>query len=290
MSKTPTTLAGLCERYALTRGLRDGSIYQYDRLTRLFSQYLERDAALADLNDETVSRFLAWLQTRKYSKNTVHRYRAKLLSVWRDCAMRELCEPPRFVRRVPKKQPCPIAWSEEELARIARCTLELLGNLSNGAPRWLYFSALFHTAYETGLRRGDLWALRREQFRADGVVILEEMQKTGWPHIPQVSREVLNAIQRLPGERPLAWPYKGSSTFYRQWRRSIIVPTGVRRGALHQIRRSGATWLAKSAGVEAARKYLAHRTDSMVWHYVDRSVAFGPAPSPPRIGTSGGAL
>ena len=56
----------------------------------------------------------------------------------------------------------------------------------------------------------------------------------------------------------------------------MIVPAGVRPGALHQIRRSGATQLAKQDGLEAARQYLGHRTDAMVWHYVDVSSALGP--------------
>lgn len=284
--RTSEKLSAVCDRYALTRGLRTSSTYQFKRVCDLFDQQLERPATVKDLTDETVSRFLAWMQDEKYSKDTVHRTRARILSVWRDCAMRELAEMPRFVRKVPKKHPCPIAWTERELELIANRCLTMWGNFrKSGIPRWLYFSTLYFVAFDTGLRRSDLWALRRDCFRADGVIVLPEQQKTGWPHIPQVTLEVLNAIALLPGDCPLAWPHKYSTSFYKMWHRYVIKPAGVRPGALHQIRRSGATLIAKSDGIDAARRYLAHRTDSMVWHYVDRSVAFAPAPMPPRIKT-----
>ena len=67
---------------------------------------------------------------------------------------------------------------------------------------------------------------------------------------------------------PLAWP-RG---FY-DVMESLCRLAGVRRGALQQLRRTGATWIAVEGGVEAARDALGHATGDMWRAYVDRRIA-----------------
>lgn len=92
----------------------------------------------------------------------------------------------------------------------------------------------------------------------------------------------MEMIAALPGDRPLACPYRCRSAFYRWWRRAIIQPAGVRPGALQQIRRTGATHLAIEHRSEVQR-YLGHASPEMQRHYIDESLASPITHLPPPI-------
>lgn len=285
----PVTLQDWSARYALRRGLAKKAAYYVGHTIAIFDQWLGRPATVADLDTDTVSQWVAWLEeapapaadSGRYSDRTRAGLRGNLLCLWRFVAEEGECQWPGRIRRAPKPEPQPVAWTLEELRRIRVAAAQARGFVhGSGAPRALYLVTLVDAAYETGLRRGDLWRLEQCHFLANGTVVLRQ-NKTGWPHGPQVQPDTLSRIRQLPGDYPLRWPGTDKG-FYECWRIWVITAAGVRPGALQQLRRSGATHLETIRPQDTSR-YLGHKTPDMKKHYVDRSQAYGPAPMPPKF-------
>jgi integrase len=258
-----------------------------DYCLRSFAQFIGRAATRADLNADAVSRWLESLESNR-ARATVYGYRINLLTLWRDLAEQGLVDPPRRVRRIRKPKPMPVAWTAAEIEALLNRIRALRGCFANGAQWPDYCLALVYTAYDTGLRRSDLWALERKQIRPDGTIVLT-MQKTGRVLCPRLRPETLELLDKLPGPRPLACPVGSGrkDNWARWWRKWVIRPAGIRPGALQQLRRTAATHLAIEHP-EAVQRFLGHESPEMQLHYVDLSIAkpmhyFPPAlPGAPR--------
>lgn len=265
-------LLDVARQYRVIRPLGQQSGYLLTRTTEIFSTFLGHAATVADLDDLTVSSWLEWCESR-YAKWTVAGLRTRILSLWRFAARRKLCGGPGEVRRAPAPVPMPRAWSVDEVGRLVRAA-KLLN------PRAAaYFGALIPAAYESGLRKGDLQRLLREQIRSDGIITIRQ-NKTQQPHVVSVRPETAAAILALPGDPPLRCPWS-TARYGELWAR-LRSMADLHSGGLQQLRRTGATWVAAEHGIEAARQFLGHRTGDMWRHYVDQSLA-SPRPwLPPR--------
>lgn len=284
----PVALRDWCARYSLRRKLDAKAAYYLARTVEVFEEYLARPATIADLEEDNVSEWVEWLETAenprcrdgKFSARSRSGHRGNLICLWRFLAEEKRCNWPGRIRRAPKPEPQPIAWTLDELRKLRVAALAARGLIVNsGALRSLYLSTLLDAAYESGLRRGDLWRLEQTNFLDNGIIFLLQ-NKTGWPHNPQVQPDTLRRIRSLPGKQPLRWP-GDEKCFYECWRIWMIRPSGVRPGVLQQIRRTGATQL-ESLRPADTQRYLGHKTPDMKKHYIDRSQAYGPAPQPPR--------
>jgi len=221
------------------------------------------------------------METQAYSPRTRYGYRSNVLSLWRYLADEHEHRWPGRVRKAPKPEPMPVAWTLDELRKLRLAAESATGRIVHtNCPRSLYLMTLLDAAYESGLRRGDLWRLEQGQFMPNGIIILRQ-NKTRTPHEPQLNPDTLARVRRLPGKLPLRWPGTERG-FYDCWRVWMLKPSGVRPGVLQQLRRSGATHLESIRPHETSR-YLGHRSPDMKRHYVDRSQAYGPAPQPPRF-------
>lgn len=278
---TKTTLQEWCASYTLRRGLGGQSAYVFRHTIDVYDAWLGRASVLADLDEDRVSEWIAWSEA-VYAPRTRAGLRGNLLCLWRYIAeeTKEIAFPGR-VRRAPVPEPQPVAWTLEELRKIRIACVDAPGVICRcQISRSLYLTTLLDAAYETGLRRGDLWRLEQNQFSPNGIIVLRQ-HKTQRPHEPQVQEDTLRRIRSLPGKYPLRWP--GSEKgFYKCWKNHVIVPSGVRHGVLQQIRRTGATQI-ESIRPQDTSRYLGHRTPTMKRNYVDRSQAYGPAPQPPKF-------
>lgn len=276
-----TSLWGAVDQYLVYRRLQQNSAYQLRRTLQLYEGWLERSATVDDLVDDQVSRWLARLEMT-HAQRTVAGHRGNLLTLWRDCADRGLCAPPRRVRRVPRPDPCPVSWTMDELRAIVAACGQVEGLFRRThAPRCVYLSTLVKFCYESGLRRSDVWRVDRSQVRPDGSIVLCQ-HKTARAHTPRIMADTYEGFTALPGDRPLACPYESDSSFYGLWNDAVIARAKVRPGALQQIRRTGATHLA-IAHPHAVQRYLGHRTATMQRHYVDLSIAAPQAHLPPPL-------
>lgn len=284
--KHPKTLLAWLADYVLFRSISDNSAYQMRRTIGTLREWLARDPMDDDLNDRTISEWIASMQKREsHSPTTIAGHRTKLLCLWRFAADRGAVDPPHRVRDAKRPEPAPISWTIGELQDIITACGQLDGYFrATGSRRSIYCSTLVKFCYESGLRRSDVWRIDRRQIRPDGSIVMRQ-HKTGIPHFPRIRPDTYVGIGALVGDRPLACPYKSQSDWYTFWKKNVITPAGVRHGALQQIRRTGATHLA-IGHPEAVQRYLGHRTPSMQRHYVDQSIATPQQHLPPDIGAA----
>ena len=199
---------------------------------------------------------------------------------------------PRLVRKIKIPRKNPTAWSSEELARMFAAAADVPGIFDYGVPRGLYLETLLRAGYETGLRRRDLLLLRADAVSDDGTVSVT-ISKTGFPHVAKMREKTLAGFRRLEAilqfhevdyqEFPLFWPYTWQQIY--PYLQRITAAAGVPHGALHQLRRSGATHCEKELPGSASA-YLGHASPGLAFaHYVDRRQlrnAYVPPDVPPR--------
>lgn len=268
-----TTLNDLLDLLLTVRRVSPAAAVLYRRTLTMFGEHLESAPVIGDLTDETVSRWIAHLE-RSLSQWTIAGHRTRILALWRFAARRDPDMPmPREVRRAPPPEPMPEAWTTDEMQRL----LVACKQVREGKA---YFKALILCGYESGLRRGDLVRLERSQISQDGT-IARRMSKTSTPHYVRVQASTAALVLALPGWCPLAIPW-GSKKYTRLWQ-ELRKLAGVSEGGLQKLRRTGATYVARDYGIDAARDFLGHRTDSMYKHYVDRRIAAREIKQPPRL-------
>lgn len=270
------TLDDIINDYARARPLSPGAVYLLRRTAILYTAHLGHLVTTDDLTDDAVSSWIAGQEGRT-SQSTLAGHRTRLLCLWRFAAKRRWCLPPGDVRPARPPDPQPEAWTIDEVGRLlAACPR--MG--ADGA----YLAALISTAYESGLRRGDCQRLHRMQI---GTVIRMRQHKTGFGHEPQLRPETVAAVLALPGEYPLRCPWS-SRRYTKAWRRLRKLAALPDRGGCQQLRRTGATWVAVSEGIDAAREFLGHRSAEMVEHYVDRRFYKPRGHLPPAVETPPG--
>lgn len=252
----------------LHRAVGPGQAYQLDRSCRILAEWLGCDPVLADLDGDVLS---AWIRAdaERYAPRTAHRHRADVLGVIRDAAAEGFCEKPGRVRPVRRPAPNPRAWTPAEVSRILAASYRLeFGYPCRRRPPKTYWPALIRTAWETGLRRGDLLRIRQADVRDDGTVAVVQ-GKTGTPIVRWIEPETVRLVRGL-GANCLAWPL-AIQTLARHVAR-IVREARVRPlGGLHALRRSGATDVAlHSPGRQTA--FLGHSGPGADRHYIDQSI------------------
>jgi len=272
-------LATLISEAATERAWRKSTAYQMNRTVEILSDWLQRPATTGALGDAVVSDWLQHLQTC-YASRTVATHRANLMTVWRYAADRGLCGWPGRIRRCRRPTPDPRAWTLEEVRRLVEAARESPGGRRNGRrvawSDWL--PTLLLVTYETGLRRTDVLEMHRGDVDDCGRVRVR-MRKTGRVAYRMLSEQTAARLRELPGDRPLAIDGK---TLDRQLRR-LCERACVASGGLQRLRRTGATYCYRTGGIEAARAYLCHETETCWRNYVDRSIGDRCPVMPPRV-------
>lgn len=165
--------------------------------------------------------------------------------------------------------PDPRAWTDPELAALIAAAGQLAGGCKYRprVTRAAYLLALVGAAYDTGLRKGDLFLLRHDWIGAGGVIRMRQ-HKTSEPHVCSVTPHVAELIASIPYEHPLRWT--GSNGDYSGLWREACDAAGIPRGCTQQVRRTAAT-IVWEDHPEAVQRFLGHRTPTMWRHYVDQS-------------------
>lgn len=284
-----TTIEFFRSHYCRDRPLAPGTQYQYLRSLRLLDEWYGEPLKLPHLAESLVSEWIVWLEGRGLAPVTVADHRRNVLIVWRQAARDGHCQRPEEVRRVRVPQPVPVAWTLEEVRRLIGAAERMPGYLGNGLPSSRYLVCLLRTAYESGLRRGDLFRLSVTDVAPDGSV--RTLQgKTRLGHVARLQPPTVRLLGWLAGrlkgdgdphwQTPLRWPHAT------RWLYTLLERVRTRAcvsdGALQQIRRTGATQIEK-CHPGAAMRYLGHLTPGLAYrHYVDRQ-QLGVAIQPPQL-------
>lgn len=149
--------------------------------------------------------------------------------------------------------------------------------------RKLWLMAWYRTAYESGLRAGDIYALRDSDITPAGIAIT--MRKTGKPAVRQLQPQTLELIHQLlalsTDGTVFSWAigYSMACT----WTGQAFKKLGLRHGHTQWMRRSAATHIeAEHPGM--ASRFLGHSNPFLAErHYIDQSQLIDNMPAPPEL-------
>jgi len=274
MSEALTLSRYLSDVYALTHEIGPETVRQYEIAVRLFERWSGGPVPLTALDALKVSEWLRDLaQTR--APSTVRAKRVQVMALWRAAADDGLCPlPTRRVRSVRVPMPDPVAWTRDEVGHLAAACARLKRNHRCGLRRALWWELAVRVAWDTGLRWGDMIALRVDQITEDGLVRLQQ-SKVRRPLLARLSPSTLALAKRTVAECPrgLLLPWTGShETFSRQLRHLVRLAC-IRDGSWKWIRRGSATDV-ELAERGAATAHLGHRPGSRVaaLNYLDAEI------------------
>ena len=152
----------LCEfvaRYIAVRPICQEYATNLSKRAEKLSRFAGRSDLPGVLNEATVNAFLATLSS--LSPYTQNKYRQDFLAVWRAAADEDRIPYPQSrrikrVRIVPQVIDCYLYHEARALALAAEL---LRGAYPNAIARRHYWPAAIRCAWDSGLRRGDLWRL-----------------------------------------------------------------------------------------------------------------------------------
>lgn len=245
-------------RYARRIGASDGYIEQLDVFTRRLPWHVE------DITAEMVDDYLTRALSNR-APQTVANHRRILTTLLTEARRLGVntCILQKF-RRVKVPRPLPVAWSLAEIRQLVEEARKTPGQFHD-LKKSLFLEAWFLTAYATGIRAGDLVAIRWDQIRGQRIYLRQS--KTSSPHVAVFTDEALSACRALPRRERVFGDFAALNTI-QQWVAACVKQAGL-TGSTKWLRRSCATY-AKVKGMSPKSK-LGHLTDGLAErHYVDQ--------------------
>lgn len=274
MKRTVLLKAFYLERYEklALRSRRPNTKRLYRITLRMFNLYLNREATLDDLNDETVSGFAAWRLDNGLAKRSVNKDLFNLLALWRWAHKKGAVKTWPDVALESPPVRVPVALLREEIAAVMESIdFETLPVGRCSGPS--FWRALLLTIWDTGERIGALVALTWD--RVD--------LKTGWVRFRAEDRkgaiednalplavDTIAALKKIRRREGLVfeWPY--SATYIYDRLAKIMQRAGLPDNALykfHVIRKSVASHYEAAGG--NATELLKHSSRKITRAYLD---------------------
>ena len=197
------------------RGAAESTPGGYQYSLNLLSDFRGREVKLADLSDDLIERFQAWLISEGLQPTSVNGYTGHRLILWRYAWRKRLVEElPRDVDKLPVPKRIPEVWTVEEVGRILSVAAELEGDVG-GIPASLFWCAAILVLYETGICRRALLGLecRHLDFEAGTLFVAAGLQKQKADAVFELHSETLELLAATqPERRELLFPWRHTRT------------------------------------------------------------------------------
>jgi integrase len=294
--------------YAIERPIGHKQVLQLRDMVRVLTVFVGHDITLAELDENIVSRWTAWMEDQNYAAETCKSKQRMLLAVWRYAADFDVVPEPRKrrIRKVRKATPMTTCWTLAEIEKLLAAVdtafgpHNYAGMCANTSQAWweknvvghryrnidprAFWTAFIRTAFDSGLRLSDVLAMRREDIDFDTGVLVMQQQKTGQPIVCTLTPETLAAIDATyPPDREFVFPWA------KNWRqkfhlrfRTLVDAAGIRKGTTKWLRRSRATYAEKDAP-GMARRVLGHSSSDTWKRYFDVRIGTTAPPAAPKL-------
>lgn len=177
-------------RLADQRGLSLNTIEAYDRDLSQFFDFCDRSGirSTSDVDRKTARRFLAFLDTRGYSRRSISRKASSVASFYIDGGRHGLLDTNPFeaVSRPKLDRPLPHAISSRQL-------IQAIESLDVSEPIGMRDAAVIEVLYATGLRISELASLDVGAAAQDSLTVVGKGNKTR--NVP-IGRPAQRALQR----------------------------------------------------------------------------------------------
>ena len=246
---------------------------------RRYSEYLTRPALLADLNSDTLRRYLAYLLGGNLSRRSVLCNQERLNSLWRFASKKGWLNTEPDLPLVTLPEVAPEAWTREEMEAILKAAAAVPGYMKgpmSNVPYSLYWRALVFFLSDTGERIGGALGLGYADISGEWVTVRAENRKGKTRDKRfKLRPDTLEAIGEL---RKLTNPKEVKTVFHWPLDRAYLwgkfsqvlelaeLPDN-RRNKFHKFRRTTATEFEAAGG--NASKLLDHRNRATTEKYID---------------------
>lgn len=230
--------------------------------------------------EESLNRLLALL-AEKLAPVTVKGWRGDLLTIWRAAADDGLAPYPvtRRIRRVTVPESVVLCYCVDEARAILRAAERLTGGYPDGVGRAAYWSAALRLAWDSGLRRGDVWHFTLSVVDADGNWRWVQ-RKTGKLVAGRLHKSTVIHLRSLRRPVPCAWPCHPNAFSYQF--RQLVKQSGVGRGTFKWFRRASGSHVESLAPGRGA-KHLGHASELTFRRHYDASLAPAVLVQPPEL-------
>jgi integrase/plasmid maintenance system antidote protein VapI len=182
----------------------------YSECIKAFANWLGRPASTADLTVDNVNAFLVAMHAAKRSPHGIKSVRTGLTVLMRFARLVGLSnEDAAFVRRIRCPRIDVQGYTREQMQQLVEeCNRLHWIKQRSGLDRRLYYLSMFLVLWETGLRIGDIPAIRVEKFDPRGCLWALE-HKTGksrWRPLTPDATESIAALIALDPGREFIWP------------------------------------------------------------------------------------
>ena len=278
----PATLAAYArEGYSLLRDVKPETLRQYVIAADLFERWAGQPVRLDELDEPSVSAFL-----RDYSSTvapaTVKGKKAAILALWRAAADDGLASEPvtRRIRKTRVPASVVVAWTRGEVEQLLAAARGLKRRHRCGLRRSEWFDLAIRTAWDSGLRWGDLIRLPVSAIRPDGSASWTQSKTSKvitFTLSPSTLAALRASLEACPRGLVCPWP-ASHETFTDQVER-LVAKAGIREGTWKWIRRGSGTDVELQLR-GAGHEHLGNTRAVFDASYGDRSIIGRQAPSP----------
>jgi integrase len=260
------------------------------RLSMVYSANVLRRAAAIQVyaNEQSLTRvfrepvvngFLQSLPDR--SPFTIRSYRSDILALWNAAADANLTPYPVMRRIHCPRVPALLidCYTIDEVRLLLIAASVAAGYYPNGIAKRLYWSGAVRLAWDTGFRRGDVWAFRRDAVRPDGTLRIVQ-HKTQQVVTVGLRASTVAALDAIGGHLPLRWPLDPS--FFGRHFRSLVKASGINRGTFKWLRRASGSYVEVSQP-GAGYKHLGHANPQIFHRHYDAKLGGHTLPMPPPL-------
>ena len=286
MRKKTITLVGFVEQYIANRDVTDNYKGNLRKRALKLSRFGGTAAMKKLLTEEMVNEFLASLDL---NPRTVRSYRTDIVSLWNGAADLDLVPYP-ILRRI-RRPKCPEllidCYTFDEVRKLLAAAkaidwaLDLRGSheYPNGVTKSEYWTAAIRLAWDTGIRRGDVWLFRKSAIRPDRTARIVQ-HKTGQAVTVRLRQGTIDALNVINHDRPCRWTLNAS--FFGRHFKQLVAESGVNRGSFKWLRRSSGSYV-EMGTCGAGGKHLGHADPRVFDRHYDAKLGGHLAPQPPDL-------
>ena len=264
------------------RGRSENTTRLYHCTLRSFGKWLERPPTLEDLDDLTLSRFLA-ARGASRSAFTAEKERTQLLSLARFAFDKRMLQERPCVPPAPLPERIPKAWTIEQIKSLMKACSNAPG-LVGRLPASVFYCAIVAVLWESAERIGAILAVKVDDYHEGRILVRAEYRKGRkrdklYRLTPATAALLDQCVRgRKANEQIFAWDKPKTMLWYEFGK--VVAAAGLdggRRAKFHQLRRSAATHYAAGGGDATA--LLDHSSPRITRAYIDpRFIDSGPQP------------
>jgi integrase len=170
-------------------------------------------------------------------------------------------------------------YTIDEARLLLAAADELPGRYKNQVLTRAYWTAAIRLAWDTGIRRGDVWEFRRDRVRPDGSTRIVQ-HKTGQAVPAKLWPTTIAALDAIGGPQPCRWFI--DPTFFGRHFKKIVKAAGVNRGSFKWLRRASGSYV-DLAQPGAGGKHLGHSDPATFGKFYDARLGEHDLPMPPEL-------